>query len=474
MPPDPVLVKLFAEAMSRQARGEWPNALLSYKRIQRQFPDFADAYTNGSIALFEMGRLGEALEMAARAVDLGPGSPSAHCAVANALQSLGRLDEAAEGFGEAIRLDCAHVPALTNLAGIRAEMGDFAQSLDLHGRAIQAKPDAPALWGNRGSARIKALDLAGAEVDCLYALNLDAGNGVARWNLAICRLLQDRYREAWPYFASHGTERGMGAPHWGGEPLDGRTLLVYTEHHGFGDTVWLARFFPTIQRQYGGRVLLLTFEPMRRLLDGLEGLDGLFVEGEPLPDYDLAIPLMELPVALDIDSSSLPPPIKIHAEDGSAPALVADGFKVGLVWAGNQTHANDAHRSIDPRLFDELSDTPGAIRWYGLQKPPDTEPPSLPGFTDMSPHMGDFMDTARIVGQLDMLVSVDTSTAHVAGSLGVPTILLLPRLPDWRWGLASTRTHWYPSFTLLRQPAHGDWGGVMEALKREIGKAAPG
>jgi Flp pilus assembly protein TadD len=475
---DPLLVKLFAEAMSRQSRGEWSSALLSYRRIQGRFPDFAGAWTNGSVALFEMGRLEEALAMARRAIGLDPRSPSAHCAAANALWSLGRPAEAAAAFRSAILLDPSHTPALTNLAGICADAGDFAQSQELHGRAVAAKPENPALWGNRAGARLKALDVAGAEDDCRRALDLDAGSGVARWNLAMVRLLQGRYREAWPYFAAHGdgTAMGIAAPRWSGGPLDGGALLVYTERHGFGDAVWLARFFPEAKRRCGGRLLLLTFGPMRRLLDGLPGLDGLYVEGEPLPGFDAAVHLMELPVALDIDSASLPPPAEIRAEGGPPPGMAAGAFKIGLVWAGSPGHANDAHRSLDPRLLDGLADVPGAARiaWYGLQKPPSPDPPRLPGFTDLSALMGDFMDTARIAKHLDLLVSVDTSTAHVAGSLGVPTVLLLPYLPDWRWGLASKRTPWYPSFTLLRQPRFGDWAGAVEALKEEIRGRARG
>jgi hypothetical protein len=303
---------------------------------------------------------------------------------------------------------------------------------------------------------------------------MDAGCSVARWNLAIIRLLQGRYREAWPYFGAHGNspewsryKKDFGASHWRGEALEGRTLLIYTEHHGFGDAVWLARFFPTIKQRSGGRVLLMTFEPMRRLLAGQPGLDLLLVDGDPLPPFEYSIPLMELPVALDIDPASLPPPIEIAVDGGHAPELPREGFRVGLVWAGNPAHTNDAHRSVGPRLFDALADLPD-VAWYGLQKPPSEEPPRLPCFTDLSPHMGDFMDTAGIVKQLDLLVSVDTSTAHVAGSLGIPTILLLPRLPDWRWGLGARSTPWYHSFTLLRQPSHGDWQSVVGMLKEEI------
>jgi hypothetical protein len=125
---------------------------------------------------------------------------------------------------------------------------------------------------------------------------------------------------------------------------------------------------------------------------------------------------------------------------------------------------------MDPAFFDELADMPGIenIAWYGLQVPPAERPPKLPGFTDLSRYMGDYMDTAKIAKQLDLVVTVDTSMAHLAGFLGLPAIVLLAYMPDWRWGLAD-RSPWYPTLTLLRQPAHGDWASVMGALKDEIG-----
>jgi ADP-heptose:LPS heptosyltransferase len=124
---------------------------------------------------------------------------------------------------------------------------------------------------------------------------------------------------------------------------------------------------------------------------------------------------------------------------------------------------------MDPKFLGGLADVPGAerISWYGLQKPPAAEPPDLPGFTDLSPHMGDFLDTARIIARLDLVVTVDTSTAHLAGSLGIPTVVLLPHLPEWRWGLGGT-TPWYPTARLIRQASPGDWGGAVEKLKAEI------
>jgi tetratricopeptide (TPR) repeat protein len=471
---DPQLTKLFSEALFHQKQGNRSSALLAYRRIQRHFPDFADGWTNGSVVLFELGRFDEALTMAQTAVALAPENPSAHCALASAEQGLGLVQDAIAHFRHAIRLDPAHFPALTNLAGIHARRGEFLQAVELENTAVAANPSHSALWGNRGHTKLRMLDLQGAEADLGRALELDAANHQVRWNLAYVQLLQGRFREAWPNFRSRlelddwtGNRQTFGRPSWRGESLDGRTLLVYTEQ-GFGDTLQFARFLPRL-KEFDGRVLLQIYPPLKRLLAHVHGVDALLAEGEPLPDFDLVVPQMELPVILDAsptDILPLPPPTL--PERAPPQEMAREGFKVGLVWAGNPTHTNDALRSIDPIALGELSDLQG-VAWYGLQKPPAAEPPPLPSFMDLSAYMGDFMDTAHIANQLDLVVTVDTSMAHLAGFLGLSAIVLLAHLPDWRWGLEE-KSPWYPSLTLLRQPAHGDWRSVMGALKEEIGR----
>ncbi|MDR0499139.1 MAG: tetratricopeptide repeat protein, partial [Holophagales bacterium] len=472
---NPQLVKLFTQAISCQSRGDKNGALIAYKRAQRQFPDFVDAWTNASVMLFEMGRAEEALDMALRAVELDAENASAYCALANAYQSLGRFDDAVVNFRKAIEHDPAPFPAFTNLAGIYSRAGNFAEALELDDRAIQSQPSHSVLWGNRGHTKMRALDMAGAEADLKRALELDADNALARWNLAYIQLLQQRYCEAWPNFKARqylsewsGNRQNFGKPHWNGEPLNGRALLVYTEQ-GFGDTLHFARFIPRL-KHYGGTILLLTYRPLERLLSGLQGIDGLIIEGEPLPNFDLVVPLMELPVIFNAGSSGsldltpLPPPSLPECQP--IPELVRPGFKIGLVWAGSPAHTNDALRSMNPRLLDTLADIPD-IAWYGLQKTYATDPPNLPGFIDMSPHMGDFMDTAQIVRQLDLIITVDTSMAHLVGFLGLPAIVLLTYMPDWRWGL-DEHTPWYPTLKLLRQSAHNDWKGTVSLLKQWV------
>jgi len=473
---DPVLVKLFTDALSLQVRGEAGSALLSYKRLQRQFPDFPDAWTNASVLLCAMGRLEEALAAAERAVALDGGNQAAVYALACARMGLGCFAEAAEDLRRVLEIAPDHVPALTNLAAIRAGCGDLGEAIRLHDRAVSLNPSSSAIVGRRGHAKVRALDMEGAEADLRRALELDAGNEDAALALVHVWLRTYRYSDAWRHFKArqHLTElainaKGFGRPFWKGGAIgnanDVATLLVYSER-GFGDTIQFSRFLPQVRETSGARVLLSVYKPLARLMDGVPGADAVVLQDGPLPAFDYVVPITELPVILEIDPSNLPPPVRVNVGPSQAPELDRPGFKIGLVWAGSPEHAADAERSIAPRLLDELASIEN-VAWYGLQVPPSAEPPRLPGFLDMSPRMADFMDTAQIVGQMNLVVTVDTSMAHLAGTLGVPTIVLLAHLPEWRWGLGDA-TPWYPSAKLIKQPAPGDWSGVIEKLKREI------
>jgi len=474
---DPALVKLFTDALSLQARGDVGAALLSYKRLQRQFPDFPDAWTNASVLLCGMGRLEEALAAAERAAGLDGGNQAAVYALACARMGLGRFAEADADLRRVLEIAPDHVPALTNLAAIRANGGDFEDAIRLHDRAVSLNPSSSAIVGRRGHAKVQALDMEGAEADLKRALELDAGNEDACLALVHVWLRTYRYSDAWRHFKArqHLTELsvnagGFGKPFWKGGAIGGATLLVYSER-GFGDTIQFSRFLPQAGQMSGARVLLAVHRPLARLMDGVPGADAVVLQDAPLPAFDYVAPITELPVILEIDPSSLPPPARVNVGPGPAPELGRPGFKIGLVWAGSPEHAADAERSVAPRLLDELADVQGAedIAWYGLQVPPSAEPPGLPGFLDMSPRIGDFMDTAQIVGQMDLVVTVDTSMAHLAGTLGVPAVVLLAHLPEWRWGLGDA-TPWYPSVKLIRQPAPRDWSGAVAALKREIAR----
>ena len=456
---DPLLVQLFTEASAHQYQGNLSMALVAYKRIQRQFPDFVDAWINASVVLSALDRPEEAMDMAVKAVELLPENPTVLFVLAAIQQQLGQIEDSKIIYNKVDKLQEFYV-----------RNGQFVEAIAIIDIFIQAHPDNSELWGNRGYVKIQAMDLAGAEDDITKALKLKKNNAISRYNLSCVQFLQHRYHEAWPNYRTRmelpewqRIVRDFGKPQWQGEPLDGRTLLVYYEQ-GLGDNIQCSRFLLQL-KQFGGCILYLVPKPLQRLLSDIPGVDGLLVEGEPLPEFDFVVPLMELPPILDVgisDLAPLPPPTL--PEQQAIPELERPGFKVGLVWAGDKIHLNNALRSMDPHHFDALADIEG-IAWYGLQLPKATELPNLPGIIDLSHHMNDFLDSAQIIRQLDLVVTVDTSMAHLAGFLGLPAVVLLAFKPDWRWGATGSHTPWYPSLTLLRQPTHGDWKSVVGELR---------
>jgi tetratricopeptide (TPR) repeat protein len=481
MPTDPALTKLFKDALSRQAAGDAGGALIAYKRVQRQFPDFPDAWVNAALLLCDMDRHEEAIWQSERALELDGGSwPAAH-ARAHAQRKIGMAAEAEAGLSALLEADPAHRPAILTLAGFRAEDGRFAESMELFDRASRLEPLRGDPLVMRGVARMWAVDLPGAEADFRAALASGADGDHVRMNLAISLLIQGRYREAWPLFGSTmalGDIFEKASGRWDGRPLRGGDLLVRTYPHGFGDVVMFARLLPMARERAGGRLLLSVYEPMLRLARGLPGVDGVTVQEKddpPLGPLGAITNILELPVLLSVDPAATPPPTALRlppsmADAPAPPELLRPGLKVGLVWAGNPVHTGDAKRSMDPRLLDALADVEG-VAWYGLQVPPAPDPPRLPGFTDLSGLFGDFLDTAQAVRHLDLVASVDTSVLHLAATLGVPTLALITHTPEWRWGLGET-THWYPAARLIRQPRMGDWPGAVERLKAEIATRA--
>jgi hypothetical protein len=260
--------------------------------------------------------------------------------------------------------------------------------------------------------------------------------------------------------------RDFPQPAWDGSPFPGRTLLVWAEQ-GLGDTLQFARYLARV-KALGGRVLFQTYAGLLGLLQNVAGPDQVLSEHDELPPFDLHAPLLDLPARFHSGLDDLPPPAPLAPPPGHVPppallaALAVPGRKAGLVWAGSAHHRDDARRSLDPALLAPLADLPG-LTWMSLQVGAATRPP-LPGLVDLGVHFRDFSDTAAALQRLDLVVTVDTAVAHLAGSMGVPTHLLLPFFPDWRWLMEGGTTPWYPSVRLHRQPATGAWPAVLDGL----------
>jgi hypothetical protein len=239
---------------------------------------------------------------------------------------------------------------------------------------------------------------------------------------------------------------------------------------GLGDTLQFARYLP-LARARGGRVLFQTYALIRGVLGDLAGADQVLTELDELPPFDLQAPLLDLPALFGSTLEDLPPPARLGPPPGHVPPeslrrkLEAPGRKAGLVWAGSPTHLDDARRSLDPALLAPLAGLD--LTWMSLQVGARTIPP-LPGLVDLGADFRDFSDTAWALSRLDLVVTVDTAVAHLAGSMGVPTHLLLPFFPDWRWLMEGETSPWYPSVRIHRQPAPGAWEPVVERVAHSL------
>jgi hypothetical protein len=290
----------------------------------------------------------------------------------------------------------------------------------------------------------------------------------AAYNLLLLGRLDEGFRlQEWRWRTRRfaGQLRGFAQPHWRGEALAGRTVLLHAEQ-GLGDTIQFSRF-ATLVAARGGAAILEVQQPLARLFAGrLPGVRVL-AEGETLPAFDLHCPLLSLPLAFGTDLASIPPPTALAV--GSGPVAHAQP-RVGLAWSGNAWHAKDRDRSIPLENLLPLLGCGASL--FGLQ--PEVRAAdravlvAAPQIVDFGRGFADFADTAAAILSLDLVVSVDTSVAHLAATLGKPTWLLLPFAPDWRWMLGRVDSPWYPSMRLFRQPAAGDWASVVARVRAEL------
>lgn len=475
--PRPDILPWLAEALAKQRAGNLGGALLAYRRVLSRDPAVPDAWSNLASVLHTLGRHEEAHEAVQEALRWAPSNPAALVTLGGVLAALGRPGEALETYREALALDPGNLAATANLAGVLARLGRLDEALEADRAALALAPANPEIRLNLGYTLMRMGRLDEGEAAFLAALAADPGLAKARWNLAYLRLLQGRYREAWPDFRARldvpqGLDnlRSFQEPAWDGAPFPGRTLLVWAEQ-GLGDTLQFARYLP-LAKARGGTVLFQTYACLRGVLGDLPGADRIVTEAEDLPPFDLQAPLLDLPALFGSTPADLPPPAPLGPPPGHPATRALQAFRegpgrrAGLVWAGSAQHQDDARRSLDPAHLVPLGAVPG-VRWASLQVggPP---PPPLPGLVDLGRTFRDFSDTAAALATLDLLVTVDTSVAHLAGSMGVPTRLLLPFFPDWRWGMTGEACPWYPSVRLIRQPEPGAWAPAIARILEDL------
>ena len=419
-----------------------------------QKPDFPQAYNNLGLAQYDAGRFEDALACYDKALTSKPDYADAYLNMGNALRELGRPDAAAVSFQKAIVLDRDLFEAHNNLGNVLMEQDQLEAAAASYATAIGLKPDNPG----------------------------------AHKNLGIISLLQGDFETGWPEYSWRRLEddpvfkvRNYKPPFWDGEDLTGKTIFVYPEQ-GLGDIIQFVRYLPML-RQRGGRVAFDIPLPMARLMWDLDGIDVSLKDGDTLPPFDYHIPLLELPKLLGTTLDTIPAAkAYLHADKNLVEAWgerlgPKEEFRIGLVWGGNLDHLNERNRSIEPELFLPLVETPG-VSALSLLVGRDGEAGRVFGdvVTDLAPDLGDFADTAAAITNMDLVISVDTAVAHLAGALGTMVWTLLPFNSDWRWMLGRDDSPWYPSMRLFRQEKREDWEGVIERVAAELAdlaKASP-
>lgn len=445
MNPNPAKVLEKARELHHSRQHE--EALGAYRQYLNLRPQHAGAWADLGELFLLMARLDEACEACDRALALEPGERQARLVLAEALVKTKNLERATVVLAEALRLDPDHLSVRAALEAV----------LLAPGNSLDPQKEFKSHFG---------VDPSGEKL----------------WNLACRNLLLGHMQLGWEQYESRwdvpGTDRRpkelmLARPQWDGESFVGKNLLLRWEQ-GLGDVIMFGRYAPLVQAR-GGRVLLEVVEPLVDLMATCAGVDEVIKHGDPLPPFELQLPLLSLPRIFRTDLASIPAnipylsiPDRVPHREGIDRILAATRghTRVGLVWAGNPKHINDVERSIPSALLKPFEALP--VAWHGFQVGQSMEPP-FPAVVPMGPVIGgSFADTSYALSAMDLVITVDTAIAHLAGALGLPTFLLITAFPDWRWLLDRTDSPWYPTMRLYRQSEAGNWASVIERVISDL------
>ncbi|WP_114814340.1 tetratricopeptide repeat protein [Paraburkholderia kururiensis] len=474
---------LYNSAVALERLGRSQESMQRCDRVLALDSRHSKARATRGNALLSLQRYEEALSEYARALEMEPGATDVLCNQGTALHRLQRYEAALYSYDAALAANQEFAEAWCNRGNVLQDMHRYEDALQSFDRAISINPKYAIAWFNRGSVLLEMLRFDEALEAFDRAIACDPNYSDAHFAQGFIYLRQGDLARGWPKYEwrlrdpkSEHNERIFSQPRWTGvEPLDGRTLLVHAEQ-GFGDTVQFCRYAQQL-RDAGARVVLEVQPALRSLMASLQGPAQVIARGEPLPAFDYHCPLLSLPYAFQTDLSSIPGSTPyLHAD----PALVEKWAgmlglrhrpRVGLAWSGNPEHRNDRNRSIEfatllPLLRPDID-------WISLQKVVRDRDAAL---LDAAPvrtfdtDIRDFSDTAAIMQSLDLIISVDTAVAHLAGALNRPVWILVTHLSEWRWMSEREDSPWYPSARVFRQPAPGRWADVVEQVQAAIAR----
>jgi Flp pilus assembly protein TadD len=478
----PTISQALASAIENHQAGRWQQAEAIYRQILAQVPDHLDAtHLLGTLAM-QTGRTAEGLPLLERAAAAQPTNVTFATNLAAAYISLGRAEEALALLQTAVAHDPGHAIAHYHL-GLAHAAGDRLDSaIAAYRRAAELDPTMAAARNNLGDAlRIRGR-LAEAAVELDAAVAADPQSPYAHYNRALVWLAQGRLPEAWAEYewrwrCREFPQRKLDAPRWDGASLNDKTLLVHAEQ-GLGDGIQMVRYLPLVRQRV--RHVRVHVPPQLAPLFESSGIADLVLPGEAA-SFDLHVPMASLPFVFGTTLATIPADVPyLRAES----ALVAQwrtrlaeypGFRVGIAWQGSPTYREDRYRSIPLERFSGLADVHG-VTLVSLQKGPGCEQLTAGHrrfeIVDLGSEVdrtsGPFLDTAAIMQNLDLVITSDTSIAHLGGALGVPVWVALGASPDWRWLTDRADSPWYPTMRLFRQTVWGRWDDVFAEMSAAL------
>jgi tetratricopeptide (TPR) repeat protein len=470
------------EVLQQQKRHD--EAILSFDQALTVNPQYREAANAGALLHFEAGRYDEAIARFDRSLEIAPGQAGAFHLKGICQLRLLRFAEALTNCTKALEL-APDNPEITNNVGLVLQrLARNAEALGYFDRAIALRPRFALAFNHRGTSlsELRRFDEALASFASATAIDPDYAD--AHWNRALLQLLLGDFAGGWAAREWGRKSKAVGfvdrqftKPTWLGETLvAGQTILLHSDE-GLGDTIQFARYATMVARR-GARVILEVQDFLQPLLSGIEGVSLCLPKSiAALPEFDLHCPLSSLPLAFGtrletIPSAAayLPSPSPERMQLWQARLGVHDKLRVGLVWSGNPAHGNDRNRSMTLRMLSSILNVDA--HFISLQKDvrPDDSAALLERseIVDWTGHLTDFAETAALMSCLDLVITVDTSIAHLAGALGRPTWILLPYTPDYRWLLDRDDSPWYPSVRLFRQDERRDYASVLVHVRAEL------
>ncbi len=457
--------------------GELASAVREYQSVLLVDPRNFAAWNNMGNIFASLKDWPTARIFLEQAETISPRNASVLNNLANVLEQCGESERSAEKRRSAVELEPENPQFRNNLGNSLRGLKDWAAAEEMLNSALAVREDYPAAYVNLAYLFYEQGKLEEAERLYRIAIVLDPEYALAHTCLGQLLLYRGYFREGWMeqewrwrWGDFPSPPRSFEQPLWGGEEVRGRRVLLHAEQ-GFGDAIQFARYVPMVAA-LGAHVILEVHPELVGVMDSVAGVSELVARGDALPEFDVHCPLLSLPYVFDTTLETIPGEVPYLRAVGEAPLWLdgsgRKGKRVGVVWAGNPANRVDRRRSIAVSELREVLSVEG-VEFYSFQRGGGSEEEIAGlGFDGALPETGDFQATAVALREMDMLISVDTAVAHMAGALGLPVWIVLPFVADWRWMEDGTGSPWYPGARLFRQGEDRRWDGVIARVRREL------